>query len=159
MNILEFYETLLDSVDIKDIDGEGMLSAFYNGSFNPVTVGGKRLCLPTTDILRSGDWSERTAFHPLCEKITNAESPVLKFLKDAIGLRIDRTSIALLKSLMHTACSPELHKKIGGPKAAAYLKHCAGVTKNTYPIFVKILDACNKPEYRVVNFYLTWCCW
>lgn len=154
MNLLQFYTELLASVDITDIAGEGMLSALYNGAENPVTVGGKRLVLPTSEILRAGNWEARTAFHPLCEKINRTESAVLKLLKDVISLRIDNTYCAIAKSLMHTAASPELHKKMGGPKAASYLKNVPNVTEKTYKVLCKILDATKKPEYRLVNFYL-----
>lgn len=154
MDIIEFYTSILGSVGIQDIDGEGLLSAQYAGTESIVTVNKKRLCLPTAALLREGNWEDRTAFHPLCEKINRTESPVLKLMKDAISLRVDSIEKALLKSLMHTAVSPALHKGIGGPKPAAYLRLLPDVTEKTYKILCKILDQVAKPEYRLVNFYL-----
>lgn len=154
MILLDFYVKLLNSLDIADTDGEGLLSAFYAGDYTPITVGGKRLVLPKAEILREGNWKDRVGFHPLCEKITRTESPVLKLLKDVIGLKTDTVLIALLDALMHTAASPDLHKKVGGPKVAEYLKSVPGATEKTYKTLKKILEACKKPEYRLVNYYL-----
>lgn len=157
MKILDFYKSVLASVGITDVDGEGMLSAFYHGSYNPVTVTGKRLVMPIPEILRAGLGDNRVAFHPLCEKITRGErgeSPVLKLLKDAVGLKVDTVFIALIDVLMHTAASPDTHKKIG-PKAAEYLKLLPDANEKSYKSVKKILDACkNSPQYRLVNFYL-----
>jgi hypothetical protein len=154
MNIIEFYTSVLGSVGARDVDGEGLLSAHYAGEDSTITVGGKRLCLPIGPILREGKWDSLVAFHPLCEKINRTESPVLKLLKDVIGIRIDSVEKTLLKSLMHTAVSPGHHKGIGGPKAAAYLRLLPDVTEKTYKILCKILAQFSKPEYRLVNFYL-----
>jgi hypothetical protein len=154
MDILEFYTSVLGSVGARDVDGEGLLSVIYAGEEGSVAIGNKRLCLPTAQILREGNWEHRIAFHPLCEKINRTESPVLKLLKDVIGVRIDSIEKTLIKSLMHTAVSPALHKGIGGPKPAAYLRLLPDVTEKTYKVLCKILDQIAKPEYRLVNFYL-----
>lgn len=155
MNILEFYTSVLKSVEIVDTDGEGMLSGYYNGDYNPVTVmGGKRLVLPTQEILRAGSWEKRVAFHPLSEKITRTESPVLKTLKDAISLRTDTILITLADALMHAAASPAMHKKMGGPKATGYLVKLPEVKEKTYNTLKRILAATKQPQYRLVNYYL-----
>ena len=55
--LIEFYTHLLEDLDITPCD-EGFLTADFGGTKIPVTVSKKRLCLPTTDILRGGNWDK-----------------------------------------------------------------------------------------------------
>ena len=155
MNIIDFYRALLADVSVRDINSDGFLSAIHGDQVFDLEVDGKRLVLPTQEILRGGNWDKRVAFHPLSENINRGESPVLKALKDYIWLRINTTLGALLRSLMETACTPETHKKLGGPKVAAYLKNLGDVDDKTFAALEKVGKTITKnPNRRLVSIYL-----
>ncbi len=79
MNLLDFYTELTASLGLI-ADETGYLSMDTTPP-QPVMVEGKRLCLPTAEILSKKDIENTTIFHPLCELLTRGESEVLRELK------------------------------------------------------------------------------
>lgn len=154
MQLLDFYSKFLADANIKDVDGDGFLSAVYDERVVPITVDKKRLILPTTALLREGLGDSKIAFHPMCENSSLGESDIIKLTKDAIQLRLSQIIASLLDDLARVAASPELHK---GMKAAAaeYLKIVPDLDEKTYGAIESILKAVSKnPSRRLVTIYL-----
>src|SRR5690606_37724568 len=99
--------------------------------------------------------AHQIAFHPLSENTNRSESEVLKRLKDYISYRLNVVASHVIAGLMHTAASPDTHKKIGGPKVAEYMRGLGEVKEKTFTQTDKILKSMSKnPDRRLVNIYL-----
>lgn len=154
MKIIPFYSSFLGDCHIVDEHGDGLLSAHFNDQSIPIMVSKKRLCLPTKEILKGGQWDQRIVFHPLGEKLTRGESEIIKATKDYISLRVTVVLSTLLKELGHIAASPALHKGME-PKAKEFLKSLAEMDEKTHKALDKVLAAASKdPSRRLVSFYL-----
>lgn len=156
MDLIElFYEPLLKGLSIEDLSGAGILSSTFNPDKpQAVTVGGKRLVLPTKDILRAGKNPDQIVFHPLSENVTRAESDIIKALRDYIQWR-NQSVVAILASEMgRIAASPSEHKKLG-PKAGKYLQQLPDFDEKTYNALIKLLSRVTPdPDRRILSISL-----
>jgi len=134
--VVDVYRRVLKSLDIVDTDG--LLSKQdIQGQLTPVTIGGKRLVLPTSDILRQSKWKEWQAFHPLCEDSVAGESPVFKRLKIYIDIHLTATAIALTLALLGIAVDKDRHGTLD-PRAIGLLQRLDNINGKAKDEFEKI---------------------
>lgn len=155
MNALDFHGKVLSSVNVRDVDGDGYLTAFPDKDMAiPVSIGGKRLVLPTKEIMKKAPWDDCIGFNPFSERLTRGESPVLKFTKDAISLRINALFGHLFTSLCLVASDPALQKRMG-PKVAELLKSCPEASEKTLAKAKKLVDIVHRqPQHNFISMYL-----
>jgi len=138
MDIIELYKNIL-SVGGLVVDSEGNVSGSDKGRTMPFTVDGKRLVLPTREHLKNPDWSNRVAFHPLCEDIMSPESPVLGRFRRAINMRLNKTIGFLMMELLDIALNTEMHGSLT-PDQANMLVSVKNVDKDTLKTLTSIVE-------------------
>lgn len=154
MDILEFYKSLLASLNIHDQDGTGLLSLDFDGTIMPLAIGGKRLALPTDQILSCPDDGLLVIFHPMAEAANTGESDVLKKLKDSIMLRCMRVVMGLINDLGQVAASHATHKKLGS-KAARFLEGLGDFDETTLQALTDVCKQVSRePEKRLFSIFL-----
>lgn len=151
----EFYEPILAGLSIKDLTGDGRLSTTFNPEKpSPVTVNGKRLCLPIKDILRAGKKDDQIIFHPLSENVTRGESETIKALRDYIQWRNQTVVVLLATELGRVAATPSEHKNYPA-KAKKYLQQLSDFDERTYTHLLKLLKAVKPdPDRRIISITL-----
>lgn len=154
-SLLDFYLKLLLDVGVFDKDGQGLLSYDQGGTPHPVSLNGTRLCLPTREIVRDGDWTARTAFHPMSEQINQGPSPVLNALKAYIVERIKPVYKLIAVELAELVADHSRHKGLS-TKAAKFMKPLVGFDDTTTKTLEKILKrtSADIPEKRLVSIFL-----
>lgn len=154
-SLLDFYLKLLLDVGVFDKDGQGLLSYDHGGTPHPVSLNGTRLCLPTREIVRDGDWTARTAFHPMSEQINQGPSPVLNALKAYIVERIKPVYKLIAVELAELVADHSRHKGLS-TKAAKFMKPLVGFDDTTTKTLEKVLKRTNAdiPEKRLVSIFL-----
>ena len=154
-SLLDFYLKLLLDVGVFDKDGKGLLSYDQGGTAHPVSLNGTRLCLPTREIMRDGDWTARTAFHPMSEQINQGPSPVLNAFKAYIVERIKPVYKLIAVELAELVADHTRHKGIS-TKAAKFMKPLVGFDDTTTKTLEKILKrtSADIPEKRLVSIFL-----
>lgn len=152
--VLEFEAAVLKDVGVFDASGEGFLSYLADDIAKPVTIGNKRLCLPTSDILEDGQWERRIAFAPLAEQISQGPSPVLNAFKEFVQLRLKETFKAVILALMELAIDQKRHKGLKAD-AAKFLQLLVEADQKTMDTLVRVINALGTaPEKRLVSLFL-----
>jgi hypothetical protein len=152
--VLEFEANVLKDVGVFDASGEGFLSYLADDLPKPVTIGNKRLCLPTRQILDDGTWERRIAFAPLAEQISQGPSPVLNAYKEYVQLRLKETFKAVILALMELAIDQKRHKGLKAD-AAKFLQLLVEADQKTLDTLIRVLNAvAAAPEKRLVSLFL-----
>lgn len=152
--VLAFETEVLKDVGVFDASGEGFLSYLAGDIPKPVTIGPKRLCLPTRNILDDGIWDRRIAFAPLAEQISQGPSPVLNAFKEYVQLRLKETFRAVITALMELAIDQKRHKGLKAD-AAKFLQLLVEADQKTLDTLVRVLNAvAAAPEKRLVSLFL-----
>lgn len=152
--LLAFYVAILRSIGYV-ADDQGLISRDFMGKISPATDDkGRRICIPTDQILRASRWDELQAFHPLCESSLRGESPILRKMRAYINFRLTATLSILMSELMDIATDASKHKRLS-PSAAEFLKLLPEVDDKTN---TALLDVLKGIEYngknRLVSVYL-----
>ncbi len=152
--LTEFYTKLLSDLGVYAADDGKLSYVVREGVTTPITVDGKRLCLPTRENLRDLNLDSNVIFHPLSEQVVSGPSPIINALRDYITLRLTVTSSALAGELMTLASEPKRHAKL--PSAARnILKVLAEADSKSVTVLNRVLDSVsNTPETRMYNIYL-----
>ena len=129
------YEKLLASLCLTHSDG---FVQFGNPPM-PVTCEGRRLVIPTHDVLRTLSNQTQIAFHPLSESIVRGESPVLSFLRNLIMVRLNNSIIELAVRLLAIAMDNTRHSNLT-PKGKALLRRIPEIAPDCHDQFKKICD-------------------
>lgn len=150
----EFYGKLLKDMGVYDA-GEGKLSYLVaEGKMTPITVDGKRLCLPTRENLRNLDLNHNIIFHPLAEQIISGPSPILNALRDYMQLRLTFTATTIATKLMELAADPKRHAKLPA-SAKTIIKALSEADPKAITVLNRVLDKVgDTPETRMYNIYL-----
>lgn len=154
MKLLKLYTAILGSLNAH-VDKEGYISLVGDGETLPCTIDGKRLALPTRELLRRGSWDENNLqpFHPLSEHIARGESPVLKKLRLLIQIRL-ATVYERIILLLADLCSDSKKHKSMAPKSAAVLQVMPNADEKTFADLERILDNAMRDPSNVVRIYL-----
>lgn len=153
--LIDFYSKLLLDVGVFDKDGKGLLCFDKGGDPHPVSLNGTRLCLPTRDLVRDGDWTVRTAFHPLSEQINQGPSPVLNAFKAYIIERVKPVFRAIAMELAELVADSTRHKGLT-TKASKFMKPLVGFDDTTTKTLEKVFKKTNSdiPEKRLISIFL-----
>lgn len=157
MDLNVFYAGVLKDVMVEDTTGSGHLSSVFDPEKPaPMMIGGKRLTMPHSDVLRAGSKDDQIIFHPLSENITRAESDVIKSLRDLIQWRCHAIIVVLAQELGRVAATTSEHKRLG-PQAGKYLKQVPDFDERTYDALVKKVlkrASVTDPERRLISITL-----
>lgn len=135
-DLVRVYEEILISLGLASTDG--LVSIVGTGKTPvPLTIGGKRMVLPTNDILRQSRWADWIAFHPLCEDAVAGESPIFKRLKLLIDFRLSGIIVLLMNELLGIAADSTKHDRLS-PDALDLLKRLENINQNAKEAWVKI---------------------
>lgn len=135
--LMDFYKSILASLNCV-VSDEGLVSVVTGETKQPVTVGGRRLILPTHEVLRQSNWDDYIAFHPMSEQVYNGESPVIRKVRDLILYRLNSTLVELIMTLAGVAADPELESRLT-PAQTKFL------------VLVKDIVTKNGPDKKVVE--------
>lgn len=154
MDLPEFNQRVLNSIGIVDETGKGHLSRVIGpGQLSPLTIGGKRVVLPTSEHMREGG-DNIIIFHPLSENITRSESDMIKSMRDQIMYRLTLVAVDLIDNLGRVAATDSLHAKLD-KESQKYLKLVSGMDVRTYEFLKKlILRIGPQPEKRLISISL-----
>lgn len=151
--LLEFYEGVLVSAGLA-VDDNGLVSYAIGGLNTPTTIKDKRLVLPTREFLKEGNWDDYIPFHPLSENIYRTESEVIKFLRNAINLRLMSSLTLLMADLVEIAADKDMHGQLI-PKQSSLLTVLDKADAKTYEAFSKIINRVTPTgDRRIVSIYL-----
>lgn len=117
--LVDFYESLLESLDVKQLEDDGLLTHVdANGRKRKVTVSGRRLALPVRSVLVEAAFDAVIPFHPLCENVAYGRSVVIDALAGYVEHRVNGLGRMLAITAAAVAESPDIQKKI--KKTAKY---------------------------------------
>lgn len=138
MKLLDIYTGVLRSAGMV-VQDDGFVSRLNAADkLMPVTIADEdgnrlRLTLPTAELVRSGDWAGKVAFHPLSENIVRGESEIITLLRKSMTRRMTQVLGGLMYDLMAIAVDKDRHKELRGPQhelTAAVPKANAKTLKN-----------------------------
>ncbi len=153
MDITALYKSILQSLNVVS-DDSGLLSLSLH-KVSPVTIGDKRLALPTRDILNNADFSKVMVFHPLSEDITKSESAVLQRVRKLVSLRIITSLQLLATELLAIAASPDLHGTLTPTQHKTLLKPLSRADGSTLSQLSDIMGKLSLTgNQKLVNLYL-----
>ena len=150
---IQLYSGVLNSIGCV-IDSQGFISQSIVGSQPiPVDIDGRRLVLPTPEVLSGLDNSKMIAFHPICENITMGNSPVIekfrRMVQTSISTRFASLAIDLLSAIVDTPDDRQLTGSILG-----LAEHIPDANKKTLTALEKVLQTLNGDDRTVVRIYL-----
>jgi hypothetical protein len=153
MDLIQHYKVILESLGMK-VEDSGLVSTKVGDDWTPTTVNGKRLVLPTREVLSNPDWDTTIAFHPLSEKIQRGESTILKALCVFVNVRLTSVIAALMEDLMALAVDTDRHSSLK-PAQLKALRGAPEAKEATLNRLIKILERVSyKGDTRIFNLYL-----
>lgn len=156
-NLSALYEHILTSLGFI-ISTDGLVSATTaEGAVVPRTINNKRLFVPTETALRAytapNVKDNYIGFHPLSESILRAQSPVIKWMRQALTNRLQAVMAEQMIVLSEIAADTTRHKSLS-PKATEFLSHVPEIDVKTAEIVMKIIGGMDGDKYKLVNIYL-----
>ena len=153
MELSKLYAALLASMNVV-ADKDGLLSLEYGDQSFPAAVEGKRLVLPTPELLRQGLGDNLIAFHPLSENILRGESPVLKKLKTMSIRKLEQVFSMLIEEFVSLTVDHKRHSKMS-PDQKELLQTMPDADEKTYATLEKIFEACaSNSRRKLLTIYL-----
>lgn len=137
MNLLQFYESILLTAGFS-IGSDGAISLALEEPVVPMTIGQRRLVLPTPQQLKGGDWTKRIGFHPLAENILKGESEVFSRYRATLNRRLNQIAAGLILELLYIAASPAEQRNLNGAQSE-YLVKVKDADERTYESIRKLL--------------------
>lgn len=150
---IKLYSDVLGAIGAS-VDSQGLISQSFVGSDpTPVDIDGRRLVLPTPEVLAALDNSKMIAFHPICENITMGNSPVIekfrRMVQTSLALRISTMAYILLDAVVNVPKDKELTGTILG-----FATHIPEASPKTLVALEKVLQAMNGEDRTILRIYL-----
>lgn len=153
MTILELYRAILAANDFV-VGDDNRVSYVIGTEKAPAMCNGKRIVLPTPEVLSNPDWENCIAFHPLSEAIIRGESPMIRKLKVAAMARITTVTTQLLTDLLGMAVDTDYHKKLS-PTQSEFLSIIGPVNADTLKKLDNLMDVITiDGERRLMSLYI-----
>lgn len=152
--LITFYKKTLDGVGLE-VDDEGLISrkAIAELPSRPVTVEGKRLCLPTEHYLTAANVDGFIAFHPLSENIARGQSPVLKYLVKHIRAKLTCEIASLMTQLVTIACNKDYQSRL--PSVwDDFFRAVAGADDKTEKNFTRMMSEVLERQTGILSIFL-----
>lgn len=115
MNVIEFYQSLLESMGLIVSEAGHVLRPTKDQ--DPLQIDGKDVVLPNKFYLSQNDWSDVHPFHPLCEDALMGQSPTFHLLNSVMRIAISQKYAALIRDVLTVATTKELQQQIKDPSA------------------------------------------
>lgn len=137
--MIEFYQSMI-SIGTLSANSEGLISAELNDNKVPFVMEGKRLVLPTKEMLRLEDKSGVVLFHPLSENALAGESDVMAKFRSAVNIKLNYSLATICEELLNVVVSVAKHAKLS-PDQADLLSAVKNADEKTLTVFKAILKA------------------
>jgi hypothetical protein len=154
MELLALYKSILSAINLH-VNKEDMVYMIQDGSKEPIMINGRRLVLPTQNILREGLGDQRVAFHPVSENfLTEGETPVFTELKKFITLSLTTKMLFLMVRLATIASESKAHSKLT-PRQHEFLSHVPNLDAKALKVIVKTLEKTEiTGNNKLINLYV-----
>lgn len=147
------YEDILKSAGLL-IDETGLVNRINaGGQIIPVKVLKKHLFIPTNNALRLYSDDAHIAFHPLSESMVRGQSPVLKWLRQQLIVRLQAVLGEQFEELMQIAADPAIHRTLS-PKGTEFLKVLPEADAEMVEKIATILGKVDGERNKLLNIYL-----
>lgn len=151
------YEEILDSAGYHT-DSEGLVC--YTSAEEktlPAIVDKKKLFVPTTTALRKFTLPELNGqyigFHPISESLLRNQSPIIKWLRIVLTMRLQAVMGELLINLAQIAADTNRHKNLS-PRATEFLSHVPDIDVKTVENLESIIYKVDGEKNKLINIYL-----
>lgn len=154
MDILSFYKGMLSAAGIA-VDDNGYCFNTVAGLNQPVTLSGKKLVLPTPEILDSNQWDKVVGFHPTSESVIRGESPVLRKLRKGFQNRLNYIIMKIFEHAVSIAANTAEHEKLS-PAQTALIRVLSQADETTLKNIGRVNDAVEleSTDNKFVNIYI-----
>lgn len=150
--ILSFYEKSLSSLGVYFENDMGY--TIHREERIPATIDGRRLVMPTREILNGAKWDTQFPFHPLSESLVRGESECLQYIRERILRKLGATIGILLYEITSLAVDASRHPQLT-PEQLSVLSELGKVDDRTATDIDKLVTACaKKGNGTFVNIYL-----
>ena len=151
-NPIPLYSGVLNSIGCT-IDSQGLISQTIIGSQPiPIDIDGRRLVLPTPEVLQGLDNSRMIAFHPICENITMGNSPVIEKFRRMVQMCIATRLSSLAYDLLHAIVGNE--EKVLTGSILGLAEQIPDANKKTLTALEKVLQSMNGEDRTPIRIYL-----
>jgi hypothetical protein len=151
--LMTLYENILIAAG-GEIGDDGIPRFMTVNDRQPCFIGDKMLVMPTREIQREGNWSNRIAFHPVSENIVRGESDVVKKLKQLIAIRLTGSISMLMSNLMALAADTDQQAKLPA-SLATFLTVIPDVDETTVRNTAAVLNSIESVgQNRLISIYL-----
>lgn len=149
---IPLYSGVLTSIGCS-VDSQGLISQSIAGSEPiPVDIDGRRLVLPTPEVLQVLDNSKSIAFHPICENITMGNSPVIEKFRRMVQIAMATRISALAYDLLHAIVGNDGKELTGTILGLA--EQIPDASKKTLTALEKMLQSLNGEDRTPIRIYL-----
>lgn len=153
MKVNKLHVAVLESLGLV-IDGDTFVKVKgVDGKLSSVMVDKQPLVIPTREMLSSGSLSTYCAFAPLSENIVRGESPVLRRLREMVGIRITTVTYMLMLQMLGMAADTDYQRTmpVGDTEFLDVIK---SVDETTIAAFTKVIDQTDVgSDHRLVNIF------
>lgn len=155
--LIDVYRSLLGFCGYE-ADDDGLISKMKisaEAKSDPVITNGKRLVLPTQQMLRSADIGNKIVFNPLRENALKGESDIIKIMRYNINVKLSYSLNVIMLSLLHLAASPRKHKTLS-PDQTEFLLGIKSADETTVRNFSSVMqkEISDRPDRFLVSIYL-----
>lgn len=149
--LLDSYETLLTSLDIRVEEGGGLT---HDITDTPILIEGKRLTFPLKDVLKNIDSANIVVFHPLSENVYANMSQVLVQLRYMVSAKLHRIISGMGYVLANCVVNAASHNDLSDNqlKIIAPLSNVDSSFLSKYVDLVDSLEVQGDP--RLVSLYV-----
>lgn len=147
---IPLYSSVLNSIGCE-IDSQGLVSQSISGMATPIIIEGRRLVLPTPEVLQTLDNSKMIAFHPICENITLGNSKVIEQFRRMIQLCASTRVISLALDLVNVLT--EKPESLSG-SIVTLANALPDLNKKTIKALESVIHKLNGTDKTIVRIYL-----
>lgn len=155
--LVNLYKSILASLGVF-ADEDGFLTLQLDGEDSdepglPMMVDGRRLALPTPELLRRGKNPEVIPFHPVSESYSRGESKVFQHLKKLTVIRVQQVLVTLLGQLTHISVDRDRHNSLS-PTAHKVLDALPEADQRTLDDMTSILERLKRDAPPLFSLYV-----
>ncbi len=116
-DLLSFYTSLLKSIGCSILPDGSIVELSVDGDMvKPVMIEvdgiSKKLMLPTSEVIKNGNWEEMVLFHPCCENVYRGQSEVIQLLTRLISTQVYSAVQLMVAALIYLCRDKEIKGKI-----------------------------------------------
>lgn len=108
--LLKLYTEILSYAGMAPNEKDEVMITLL-GEEAPAMIDGKRLVMPTRDILKTTDPEKDIVFHPFQEFVNRGESSIVRKMRKAINIRLNLAVAELAPNLFKIMSNPAMHQR------------------------------------------------